>query len=88
MRAAVDLIGSVAGTHSDVVMLTDGQCAVSEAFHSWYLDQQHSREFTTYAVVIGGDPKAEPLNRLCNGKVWSVRDLATGSEIQPLFRRL
>jgi hypothetical protein len=77
--------GRVSG---DIVMLTDGQCGVSDQWLSWYREEQAHLGFRTWGISIGGYRDAEPLWSICDGKVATVKDFAGGGEVREIWKNI
>ena len=52
LTKAVELIEKEGFENADVVMLTDGECAVSETFTKYFADKKKERRFTVTGIVI------------------------------------
>jgi uncharacterized protein with von Willebrand factor type A (vWA) domain len=74
---------------ADVVMVTDGECRVSDHFMKEYLDDLHRMSATTWGIDISGDRTPEgALELMTEGKVATIDDLRSGKDIRSLFRGL
>lgn len=66
-------------TQSDLVFITDDQCAVPD----YWLEQYHRRLDAiggrTWGVAVGGRSRSGPLWDICQGAVWNVTDFAPNS---------
>ncbi|MDP2342270.1 MAG: VWA domain-containing protein [Deltaproteobacteria bacterium] len=70
---------------ADVILITDGEAEVSDAFRASWAEARRKHEVTVFAVAIGGDLPAV-LNRVAD-YVVGVNDLADdhGAALQTLF---
>ena len=73
--------------NSDIVMLTDGQCSLNSQWIENFQNRLDKIGGVCWAILVGGDPKAEPLFSVCDGNTCSVQDLTAGSgrEIKSVF---
>lgn len=85
LRHQFNANGFVSG---DIVMLTDGMCGVSDRWKEWFAEERRRLGFTSYGVLIGGEPWTEPLSELCEGKVCAAKDLVTGGGVRDVFRSI
>ena len=70
--------------NADVVLVTDGEAEVSDAFRASWAEARRKHEVTVFAVAIGGDVPAV-LNQVAD-HVVGVNDLADdGAALQTLF---
>lgn len=69
----------------DVIMVTDGECRVSDQWLSWYREEQARLKFASYGVLIGHS-HFTTLGDLTDGKVCTVADLVTGGDVRAVFR--
>ena len=72
-------------TESDVVFLTDGQCAVHPDFLELFKKRQQELEFHMYGVAICTNPKSEPLQTICDGRVTQISELMDLDNMKPIF---
>lgn len=74
--------GAVEG---DIVFCTDGMCGVSPDFMESFKEEQERLDFVVWGVNIGGSKADEPLNSICDGRIATVKDLVTGSDVRSVF---
>jgi uncharacterized protein with von Willebrand factor type A (vWA) domain len=73
----------------DIVFVTDGQCGVSAEWLDQFKKEQERLNFRVWGVIIGSyDTSMEPLNTICDGRVFTVEDLTTGEELRDMFRNV
>ncbi len=73
---------------ADIVFITDGQARVSDRWMENFKAAQERLKFAVWGVMIGGRREAEPLFSICDTKVVSVHDLASGDDITQVMRGL
>ena len=75
-------------TRADVVFVTDDECYVDKEFMTEYLDEMHRMDATTWGIsVAGGMNRREgALDSMTEGKVATVKDLASGEDVRRIFR--
>jgi uncharacterized protein with von Willebrand factor type A (vWA) domain len=77
--------GSVNG---DIVFLTDGECGMSQDAINSFKSEQIRLGFEVFGVAIQTNPKGEPMNTLCDGKVISLKQLTDVNDMRPLFSEI
>jgi uncharacterized protein with von Willebrand factor type A (vWA) domain len=77
--------GSVDG---DIVFLTDGECGVSPNFINDFKAEQSRLGFEVFGIAIQTNPKSEPMNTLCDGKVIGLKKLTDVNDMRPLFTEI
>jgi len=77
--------GSVNG---DIVFLTDGECGMSQDSINSFKSEQTRLGFEVFGVAIQTNPKSEPMNTMCDGKVISLKQLTDVSDMRPLFSEI
>lgn len=70
---------------SDIVFVTDGACGVPEQWLKDFKAEQARLNFTVWGVSIGGFYADEPLNTICDGKVFKITDLHGGEDMRTVF---
>lgn len=70
---------------ADVVMITDGECAVSDVFLEELLKLKKEKGFSIFSVLIGGTP--HELKRWSD-EVWSMTDLMDDNVVSELFVKM
>jgi uncharacterized protein with von Willebrand factor type A (vWA) domain len=85
LNAQYDEHGSVNG---DIVFLTDGECGVSPDFINGFKAEQTRLGFEVFGVAIQTNPKSEPMNTLCDGKVIGLKKLTDVNDMRPLFTEM
>lgn len=74
--------GAVKG---DIVFATDGQCGVPQSFLDKLAEEKERMGFRVFGIAIGGEVDSEPLNTICDGRVFRIKDLITGNDIRDIF---
>ncbi len=72
----------------DIVFVTDGYCGVGDEWLAKFKEEQARLNFRVWGIVIGGRADSEPLNTICDGRVFQINDLASGEEFREVFRNL
>lgn len=85
LNAQNDADGAVNG---DVVFLTDGECGLSPDFLNGFKAEQQRLGFEVFGVAIQTNPKSEPLNTICDGKVIGLKQLTDVNDMRPLFSEM
>jgi uncharacterized protein with von Willebrand factor type A (vWA) domain len=76
-------------TEGDIVFVTDGLCSVRPDWLQKFCEERERLDFTVWGILIGGHTRtSEPLNTICDGKVVTIQDLLSGSEVREMFRDL
>jgi len=70
---------------ADIVMITDGECMVSDDFLKEFLSLKKAREFSVYSILIGH--RAYELQRWSD-EVFSVNDLLDDNVPEQLFKSI
>lgn len=70
---------------SDIVFATDGMCGVSEDFMKHFEEEQKRLDFKVWGINIGGNVADEPLARIADGRVASIKSLTSGSSVREVF---
>lgn len=76
---------------SDIVFCTDGQCGIDESPGGWFdqfKKEQTRLHFQVWGIIIGGEPSAEPINKICDGKVATIKSLTSGESVREIFGKL
>lgn len=82
LKAEYDQTGR---TQSDMVMLTDGQAALTTDFLAKFKGVQEQLHFKVFGIAIGDQVKKEPLSTVCDGNVITLRRLMSVDDVQPVF---
>lgn len=69
----------------DIVFVTDGQCGVTDTWMTQFKEAQKRLGFKVYGIIIGGEPSAEPMNTICDGRVATVKSLVNGESVRDVF---
>lgn len=73
----------------DIVFVTDGMCGVGDEWMAKFKERQEELGFRVWGILIGSnDTKSEPLNTICDGRVFTIQDLTTGEEMRDIFRNV
>ncbi len=81
--------GRAGAIKGDIVFITDGQCGVSQEWLDNFKEKQKELDFKVYGILI--DPYGgggEPLNTICDGRVWTISELMNGNDIADIFRKV
>lgn len=70
---------------ADIVMITDGECAVSDKFLAEFLSLKKAKEFSVYSILIG--QRAYELQRWSD-EVFDVTDLLDDNVPEQLFNSI
>lgn len=79
--------GAVKG---DIVFCTDGICGVPEDWLKQFKERQEALGFKVWGVLLGYNPSAdtEPLNTICDGRVFLLADLMSGEGLRDVFNHV
>ena len=71
----------------DIVLITDGECSISEEWLTRYLNAKEQLAFRTYGVMINGRGAKEawPALDAVSDTAWNVSDIATGGDIKDMW---
>jgi uncharacterized protein with von Willebrand factor type A (vWA) domain len=71
----------------DLIMITDGECGVSDAWLTRYFNSKESLAFRMYGVLINDMSalKYWTILETLSDKTWPVKDIATGGEIRDIW---
>lgn len=83
LRAQYEATGAV---KADIVFVTDGQCSVSDDWMKAFKEEQARIGFRVWGVIIGATYGTEPLNTICDGRVFTITNLLNGDEIKDIFK--
>ena len=72
-------------TKADIVMITDGECAVSNAFLEELQKVQEDKKFRLYSILIGSNPREI---KRWSDEVWSITDLLDENIVKELFQKI
>jgi uncharacterized protein with von Willebrand factor type A (vWA) domain len=87
LDAAVDCLGSSRLRRGDVVLITDGECRVSEEWKRSFLEEKKRLDFSLYAILIDvGGSTVETLAELAD-RISRVSEL-TDEGVKDLFIRV
>lgn len=70
---------------ADIVFATDGQADVSSAFFEKLKEEQARLNFRIFGIAIGNQVQREPLNKICDGFVITLKQLTNPTDLAPLF---
>jgi uncharacterized protein with von Willebrand factor type A (vWA) domain len=73
---------------SDVVFITDGYCGVSDEFMRRLTEFKERLGTRIFGVTIGGEIKGEPLNSICDGRVWPISNLNAPGDMRDVFQAI
>jgi uncharacterized protein with von Willebrand factor type A (vWA) domain len=87
LDAAVECLGESRFRKGDVVLVTDGECRVGEAWREAFLAEKERLDFSLYSILIDvGGATLETLEQISD-RVSRVSDLTTES-VKELFVRV
>jgi uncharacterized protein with von Willebrand factor type A (vWA) domain len=75
--------GAVKG---DIVFITDGECGVAPQWLEAFCEERERLNFRVFGVTIGGSVEDQPLKDICDGRISTISDLTSGSELREVFR--
>jgi uncharacterized protein with von Willebrand factor type A (vWA) domain len=80
-----DAEGQVKG---DIVFCTDGICGVPQDWLDNFKAEQERLGFRVWGILLGYNPSkdTEPLNTICDGRIFTLQDLLNGDGIRGIFR--
>ncbi|MBE0636096.1 hypothetical protein IH601_08875 [Candidatus Bipolaricaulota bacterium] len=70
---------------ADIVLITDGECAVSPSWMTMFFDAKEKLTFRMYGILIGSNSAV--LNKLSD-EIYTTQDLLNGDEVKGMFTRL
>jgi len=85
LKYAVDKLSESKFSQADIVVITDGECQVSEEFRAMLMKAKDVKEFRIYSILIGGYP--HELNQWSDA-VWDVQDLVDDVAVTELFVKM
>jgi len=85
LQWAMDKLRESTFSKADIVMITDGECAVSDEFLKELQKVKEQKECRIYSILIGSNPRE--LNRWSDA-VWSITDLLDETTVQELFQKI
>jgi uncharacterized protein with von Willebrand factor type A (vWA) domain len=85
LQAQHEADGAVNG---DIVFVTDGECGVSAEWLEEFQKEKERLGFRVWGVSILGSPTSEPLNTICDGRVYTIKDLTNATEMREVFREI
>ncbi|CQR72208.1 hypothetical protein SOV_10490 [Sporomusa ovata DSM 2662] len=85
LQWALDKLRESTFSKADIVMITDGECAVSNEFLTELQKVKEQKECRIYSILIGSNPKE--LSRWSDA-VWSITDLLDETTVQELFQKI
>lgn len=76
----------------DIVFVTDGMCGVSPEWLEEFKEEQAKLGFRVWGILIDeystGENVSEPLQSICDGRVFTIADLTSGNEMRDIFRNV
>lgn len=75
----------------DIVFITDGTCSVSDSWLEDFKREQEDLGFQVFGVVIGGGGyynNNDVLEKICDGKVVTIKSLTSPDDVRDIFGRL
>lgn len=82
---AVNKINESKFKKADIVMITDGECAIDDSFLKELLKAKVQKEFRVYSILISSNPRE--LN-LWSDEIWRINDLLDDSVAKALFGKI
>lgn len=72
----------------DIVFCTDGICGVPEEWLTNFKAEQERLGFRVWGILLGWAPAkdTEPLKTICDGRVFTLKDLLSGEGMRGVFR--
>ena len=66
----------------DLLLITDGHCAVSDSWFQWYLEEKERLAFRMYGALIG--TSSSTVDALSD-EIYRITELASGVDVQDAF---
>lgn len=85
LQWAMDKLQESTFSKADIVMITDGECAVSDEFLKKLQKAKEQKQCRIYSILIGSNSRE--LSRWSDA-VWSITDLVDETTVQELFQKL
>ena len=85
LQWAMDKLRESAFSKADIVMITDGECAVSDEFLKELQKVKDQKQCRIYSILIGSSSRE--LSRWSDA-VWSITDLLDETTVQELFQKI
>ncbi|WP_333593967.1 hypothetical protein [Anaerospora hongkongensis] len=85
LQWAMDKLRESTFSKADIVMITDGECAVGNEFLKELQKVKTQKQCRIYSILIGSNPKE--LSRWSDA-VWSITDLLDETTVQELFQKI
>lgn len=85
LQWAMDKLQESTFRKADIVMITDGECAVSDEFLKELQKAKEQKQCRIYSILIGSNSRE--LNRWSDA-VWSITDLVDETTVQELFQKI
>ena len=85
LQEEFEQFGSVKG---DIVFITDSECGVPNDWLEKFQAEKERLQFRVWGIMVGHEGRNEPLNTICDGRIWRISDLASGGEITDLFKEI
>ncbi|WP_418626678.1 vWA domain-containing protein [Anaerosinus sp.] len=85
LQWAMDKLRESTFSKADIVMITDGECAVSSEFLKELQKVKEQKQCRIYSILIGNNPKE--LSRWSDA-VWSITDLFDETTVKELFQKI
>lgn len=71
---------------ADIVFCTDGQAGVPDEFLKKLAEEKERTGVRIFGVLIGNEVSSEPINTICDGRIFTIKDLISGKDISHIFR--
>lgn len=85
LQWAMDKLRESTFSKADIVMITDGECAVGNEFLKELQKVKAQKQCRIYSILIGSNPKE--LGRWSDA-VWSITDLLDETTVKKLFQKI
>lgn len=85
LQWAMDKLRESTFSKADIVMITDGECAVSDEFLKKLQKAKEQKQCRIYSILIGSNSRE--LSRWSDA-VWSITDLVDETTVQELFQKI
>ncbi len=81
-----DQFSSEGSQKGDLIMISDGECHVSDEWMTRYFNSKEALSFRMYSVLINESSLNRwPVLETLSDKTWPVSDIATGGEIRDIW---
>lgn len=89
LNKAVELLSAehaATGTvKSDIVFASDGMCGITDEWYDNFKKEQERLGFSVWGINIGGRAGDEPMTKICDNKVSTIKSLQSGEDVRSIF---